>query len=142
MIEGLLGKILEAPVGNVVDVLGEVLNCKIKLNIIEQNTVSSHNFVRKVTISANELPVIKAHVKFDSSILPENILDELLKKKHGIGEILTQNNIHVTRNIISMNQNPDEGKATREYTILKDGIVWFTILEDIRLGTLGASNNS
>jgi chorismate-pyruvate lyase len=137
----LVNKILTAPVGHVSDVLSEILNCNINLQIIEQNTISPHKFVRKVTISANGLPVIKAHVKFDSTILPKFILDELLKKKQGIGTILTQNNIHAARNVISVNHNLDESKVSREYEILSDGTVWFTILEEIRLGALGANNN-
>jgi chorismate-pyruvate lyase len=139
--EYLVNKILTAPVGQVADVLSEILNCKINLKIIEQNTLSPHKFVRKITISANELPVIKAHVKFDSTILPKFILDELLKRKQGIGTILTQNNIHAARNVISVNHNLDESKVSREYEILRDGIIWFTILEEIRLGALGANNN-
>ena len=139
--EYLVNKILTAPVGHVADVLSEILNCKINLKIIEQNTLFPHKFVRKITISANELPVIKAHVKFDSTILPKFILDELLKKKQGIGTILTQNNIHATRNVISVNHNLDESKVSREYKILKDGILWFTILEEIRLGALSANND-
>ena len=137
----LVNKILTAPVGHVSDVLSEILNCKINLKIIEQNTLSPHKFVRKITISANELPVIKAHVKFDSTILPKFILDELLKKEQGIGTILTQNNISASRNVISVNHNIVENKASREYELLKDGIIWFTILEEIRLGALGANNN-
>ena len=139
--EDLLSKILESPVGRVVDVLSEILNCNINLQIIEQNTVSPHKFIRKISISANEIPVIKAHVKFDSVILPKFILDELLKKKNGIGTILTQNNINASRNVISVNHNLDENKVSREYELLKDGTVWFTILEEIRLDGLGANNN-
>jgi len=140
--ENLLEKILAAPVGQVVDVLSEILNSDIKLLTIEQNTVSPHKFERKVTISSDELPVIKAQVQFDSTILPKNILDELLKKKQGIGTILTQNNINATRKVLSLNHNPDENKATREYEIIIDGTTWFTILEEIRLDNLGTSNNS
>ena len=139
--EDLLSKILAAPVGRVVDVLSEILNCNINLQIIEQNTVSPHKFIRKISISANEIPVIKAQVKFDSVILPKFILDELLKKKNGIGTILTQNNINASRNVISVNHNIDENKVSREYELLKDGTVWFTILEEIRLDGLGANNN-
>ena len=139
--ENLLEKILAAPVGQVVDVLTEILNSDIKLLIIEQNTVSPHKFERKVAISSDEFPVIKAQVKFDSTILPKFILDELLKKKQGIGTILTQNNINATRKVISLNHNPDENKATREYEIIIDGTVWFTILEEIRLDSLGTSKN-
>ena len=138
----LVNKILTAPVGHVSDVLSEILNCNINLQIIEQNTISPHKFVRKVTISANGLPVIKAHVKFDSTILPKFILDELLKKKQGIGTILTQNNIHAARNVISVNHNLDESKVSREYEIIHNGIVWFTIMEEIRLGNLGSYKNS
>ena len=140
--ENLLEKILAAPVGKVVDVLSEILNSDIKLLTIEQNTVSPHKFERKVTISSDELPVIKAQVKFDSTVIPEVILDDLLKKKQGIGSILTQNNINATRKVISLNHNPDENKATREYEIIIDGVVWFTILEEIRLENLGTNKNS
>jgi chorismate-pyruvate lyase len=139
--EDLLNKILAAPMGRVVDVLSEILNCNIDLQIIEQNTVSPHKFIRKISISANEIPVLKAHVKFDSTVLPKFILDELLKKEQGIGTILTQNNISASRNIISVNHNFNENKASREYEVLKDGTVWFTILEEIRLDGLGANNN-
>jgi len=140
--ENLLEKILAAPVGQVVDILSEILNSDIKLLTIEQNTVSPHKFERKVTISSDGLPVIKAQVKFDSTVIPEFILEELLKKKQGIGSILTQNNINAARKVISLNQNTEENKATREYEVIIDGTVWFTILEEIRLDNLGTSKNS
>ena len=92
-IEDLLNKILDAPVGQVVTILSQVLNCNIKLKVIEQNKNSSGQFVRNISISAQEFPVIKANVKFDSAVLPELIITDLLKKKHGIGTILNMNNI-------------------------------------------------
>jgi chorismate-pyruvate lyase len=136
----LLNKILDAPVGQVVTVLGEVLNCSIKLQVIEQNTVSPNQFVRNISITAQEFPVIKANVKFDSTILPELIMTDLLKKRRGIGTILNVNNIKATRKILSLNQ--DENSASREYQIIHNDIVWFTIIEEIRLGNLGSNNNS
>lgn len=140
--EDLLNKILDAPVGKVIIVLRVILNCNIKLDVIEQNTISPNQFVRKVSITAQGLPVIKANVKFDSTVLPKFIMDELLKKKHGIGDILNTNNIDAVRNIISLNRNPDENKASREYEIIHNGTVWFTILEEIRLDNLGSDKNS
>lgn len=140
--EDLLNKILDAPVGKVITVLGEILNCDIKLEVIEQNTVSPNQFVRKVAITAQELPVIKADVKFDSTVLPEFIMTELLKKKQGVGDILNANNINATRNVLSLNRIPDENRASREYKIIHDGKVWFTIFEEIRLDNLGSYNNS
>jgi len=138
----LLNKILDAPVGQVVTVLGENLNCNVKLKVVEQNTISSNQFVRKVSITAQGFPVIKANVQFDSTILPDFVMSDLLKKKRGIGTILNVNNIKATRKIISMTHNPEENKASREYEIIHNGIVWFTISEEIRLGNLDSYNNS
>lgn len=138
-IENLLNKILDAPVGQVETILGEALNCNIKLQVIEQNKNSSGQFVRNISIIAQEIPVIKANVKFDSTVLPELIVTELLKKKHGIGTILNMNNIKATRKMLSLNQN--ENNAVREYQIIHNQIVWFTIIEEIKLGSLGSNNN-
>ena len=136
----LLNKILVAPVGQVITVLGEVLNCNIKLQVIEQNKNSSGQFVRNISIIAQEFPVIKANVKFDSAVLPELIVTDLLKKKRGIGTILNMNNIKATRKMLSLNQN--ENSALRKYQIIHNEVVWFTIIEEIKLGSLGSYNNS
>ena len=138
-IEDLLNKILDAPVGQVVTILGQVLNCNIKLQVIEQNKNSSGQFVRNISISAQEFPVIKANVKFDSAVLPELIITDLLKKKHGIGTILNMNNIKATRKMLSLTQG--ENSASREYQIIHNEVVWFTIIEKIKLGSLGSYNN-
>ena len=135
----MLNKILDAPVGQVEMILGEALNCKIKLQVIEQNKNSSGQFVRNISITVEEFPVIKANVKFDSTVLPELIVTELLKKKRGIGTILNMNNIKATRKMLSLNQN--ENSALREYEIIHNQIVWFTIIEEIKLGSLGSNNN-
>ena len=138
-IEDLLNKILDAPVGQVVAVLEEFLNGDIKLEVIEQNAVSSDQFVRKVSITAQGFPVINANVKFDSTVLPEFIMTDLLRKKLGIGEILNVNNIKTIRKMLSLNQ--DEDTASREYQIIHNEVVWFTIIEEIKLGSLGSYNN-
>ena len=139
-IEGLLNKILDAPVGQVVTILGEALNCNIKLQVVDQNKNSSGQFVRNISIMAQEFLVIKANVKFDSAVLPEVIITDLLKKKRGIGTILNMNNIKATRKMLSLNQ--DENSALREYQIIHNEVVWFTIIEEIKLGSLGSYNNS
>ena len=138
-IKNLLNKILDAPVGQVEMILGEELNCNIKLQVIEQNKNSSGQFVRNISISAQEFPVIKANAKFDSAVLPEVIITDLLKKKRGIGTILNMNNIKATRKMLSLNQ--DENSALREYQIMHNQIVWFTIIEEINLGSLDSNNN-
>lgn len=136
--EMLLRKILDAPVGQVVTVLGESLNCNIKLQVVEQNTVAPNQFVRKVTIAAQGLPIITANVEFDSTVLPKFIMDELLKKKRGIGTILNVNGIIATRKIISLNRHSNKNTVSRKYELIHEGVVWFTILEEIKLGNLGS----
>ena len=138
-IKKLLNKILDAPVGQVEMILGEALNCNIKLQVIEQNKNSSGQFVRNILIMVEEFPVVKANVKFDSTVLPELIITDLLKKNRGIGTILNMNNIKATRKMLSLNQN--ENSALREYEIIHNQIVWFTIIEEIKLGSLGSNNN-
>lgn len=140
--EDLLDKILDAPVGKVITVLRDNLDDNIKLEVIEQNAVTPNQFVRKVSITVQGFPVIKANVEFDSTVLPELILADLLKKKQGVGDILNANKINATRKIISLNRNQDENKVTREYEIIHNGIIWFTIIEEIRLVNLGSNNNS
>ncbi|MFB5619525.1 MAG: hypothetical protein ACE5RC_00135 [Nitrosopumilus sp.] len=140
--EDLLNKILDAPVGNVITILREILDNNIKLEVIEQNAITPNQFVRKVSITADGFSVIKANVEFDSTVLPELIMAEILKKKQGIGDILNANKINATRNIISLNRNHDENKVTREYEIIHNGIIWFNIIEEIRLDNLSSNNNS
>ena len=139
--EDLLNKILDAPVGKVLVVLKEILDSDVQLDVIEQNSISTNQFVRKVSITVQELPVIKATVKFDSAVLPEPIMAELLKKKRGIGDILNASGIGAIRNIISLSRNPGENKASRKYEIIYGKTVWFSIYEEIRLDSIGSNNN-
>ncbi len=140
--EDLLNKILDAPVGNVITILRDILDNNIKLEVIEQNAITTNQFVRKVSITVDGFPVIKANVEFDSTVLPELVKVEILKKKQGIGDILNANKINATRNIISLNRNHDENKVTRAYEIIHNGIIWFNIIEEIRLDNLSSNNNS
>ena len=140
--EILLSKILSAPVGKVVDVLCEILNSNIELKIIEQVSRSPNEFDRKVVISSNNFPIINAHTKFDSAVIPKGILDELLKKNQGIGAILSKNNIKATRKEISLTHDSIKNIVSRKYEIIYDESVWFTIFEMINLGSFNTNKNS
>jgi chorismate-pyruvate lyase len=141
-LDPLLKKILDAPVGEVEKTLRDVLEGDIRLDIIEQNQISGSNFLRKITITANEIPVICAIVNFDSKILPANVISEILQKKDGIGTILSRNNIKADRKIISTKYDDKLGKITRKYQIIKDNTVWFEIVEEIRLSYIISCKNS
>ena len=142
ILDPLLQSILDAPVGQVESTLKEVLECDVHLDIIEQNQISETNFVRKVTITANDLPVILAIVNFDSKNLPANVISEVLQKKDGIGTILTRNNIKTKRKIISIDYDDKLEKVTRKYQIIIDNTVWFEIIEEIRLDYITSCKNS
>lgn len=137
-----LKSLLDAPVGQIANTLEKILKCQVNLDIIEQNSTSGTEFVRKITITAKELPVIRAVVKFDSEVLPDNILSQLLKKKDGIGTILTKNSIKADRKVTSLSFDQDGGKVMRNYQIVYNGSVWFQISEEIRLEYSIGSKNS
>ena len=142
ILDPLLQSILDAPVGQVESTLKEALECDVHLDIIEQNQISLTNFVRKITITANELPVILAIVNFDSKILPSNVTSELLRKRDGIGTILTRNHVKAERRIISVDYDDNREKVTRKYQIIIDNTVWFEIIEEIRLDYITSCKNS
>jgi len=132
-----LKKILEAPLGQIVTVLGENLNCKISLDLIEQNTPKpGTKFERKIVVSADELPIIRAIIKFDRNVLPRSIVDDLLQKRRLIGTILNKNSIPNERNLISLNLDQDGKKIHRVYEIRSNGNVLFEISEEIKLDHL------
>lgn len=134
--------LLDAPVGQVKDTLEEILKCPVYLDIIEQNSTSGTKFSRKITITANELPIIRAVVAFDSSILPAPILSQLLRKKDGIGTILTKNKIKADRKVTSLSQDNNGNTVKRSYEIINNGSSWFEISEEIRLDYLSSCKNS
>ena len=141
ILDPLLQSILDAPVRQVESTLKVALACDVYLDIIEQNQISGTNFVRKVIITANELPVILAIVNFDSKILPSNVSSELLRKRDGIGTILTRNHIKSKRKIISVDYDDKREKVTRKYQIITDNTVWFEIIEEIRLDYIASCKN-
>ncbi|KRT61741.1 MAG: hypothetical protein XU09_C0004G0245 [Thaumarchaeota archaeon CSP1-1] len=141
ILDPLLQSILDAPVGQVESTLKVALECDVYLDIIEQNQISGTNFVRKIIITANELPVILAIVNFDSKILPSNVSSELLRKRDGIGTILTRNHIKSKRKIISVDYDDKREKVTRKYQIITDNTVWFEIIEEIRLDYITSCKN-
>ena len=140
-LDPLLKSILDAPVGQVESTISKVLECNVYLDIIEQNQLSGTNFVRKITITAKDLPVIRAVAKFDSKILPEQVMTELLRRKEGIGTILTRNKIKVDREVVSLDFKQNGKEVIRKYRIVFNKSVWFEILEEIRLDYITACKN-
>ncbi len=129
--ESLIKEILDAPLGQIKTMLEGHLNIKLKLDLIEQN-ISNSKFVRKITITAENLPLIRATIKFDKKILPKHIFDQLLQKRSIVGTILNINNIPNKKNIIV--QKINEGNTiTRTYQIKHDGKIFFQVSEEIRL---------
>jgi chorismate-pyruvate lyase len=140
-LDPLLKSILDASVGQVERTLSKVLECNVYLDIIEQNQLSGTNFVRKIIITVKDMPVIRAIAKFDSKILPEQIMTELLRRKEGIGTILTRNKIKADREVVSLDFKQNGKEVIRKYRIVSNKSVWFEILEEIRLDYITACKN-
>ncbi|MCV0411699.1 hypothetical protein [Nitrosarchaeum sp.] len=132
-----LKKILDAPLGQVVTVLGENLNCKICIDLIEQNTPKpGTKFERKIVVSADELPIIRAIIKFDRNHLPDYVVNELLQKRSLVGTILNRYSITNDKKVISTNFDKNGKKFYRIYEIQSYGKVLFEIDEEIKLDHL------
>lgn len=130
--DSLLKEILNTPLGNVVTMLERHLNYKIKIDLIEQNiSKPGARFTRKISIYANNLPLIKATIKFDKNILPKQMMSQLLQKTSLVGDILKQNNIPNEKKIISMEIKND--KIIRIYQIKFEKKILFEVSEVIRL---------
>jgi len=140
-LDPLLKSILDASVGKVESTLSKVLACNVYLDIIEQNQISGTNFVRKIIITVKDLPVIRAVAKFDSKILPEQVMTELLRRKEGIGTILTRNKIKADREVVSLDFKQNGKEVIRKYRIVSNKSVWFEIIEEIRLDYITACKN-
>jgi len=134
--------LLDAPIGYVEQTLAEILKKPVHVDVVEQNSTTGTEYVRKVVISAGQFPIVSAVVKFDSKIIPKPVMSDLLQKKEGIGNILRKNNISALRNAVSINFDPDGKKITRSYEILHSDSVWFQIYEELRLDLLSACQDS
>jgi len=138
--DSLIKEILDAPLGCVVATLENHLDCNIKLDLIEQNTSKlGSKFERKIMITANNLPLIKAVIKFDKKILPKHIVNQLLQKRSLVGTILNLNDIPNKKDIIFL--KIEKAKITRVYQIKYDQIIFFEISEEIRLDYIDSIQN-
>ncbi|EGP93879.1 hypothetical protein [Nitrosarchaeum koreense] len=133
----LMKKILDAPLGQVVTVLGENLNCKICIDLIEQNTPKpGTKFERKIVVSTDGLPIIRAIIKFDRNQLPNLVVNELLQKRSLVGTILNRYSILNDKKVISANFDKNGKIFYRVYEIQSHGKILFEIEEEIKLDHL------
>jgi len=133
--------LLYAPVGHVEQTIEEILKRPVRLDVIEQNLISGTRYSRKIVIAFGQVPIVRATVKFDSRNIPKLIMTDLLQKKEGIGNILRKHNITVQRNTLEINVESDGKKLTRAYEVWHDNLIWFDIIEEIRLDLLNACQN-
>ncbi|HSF27442.1 MAG TPA: hypothetical protein VD699_04355 [Nitrosopumilaceae archaeon] len=133
--------LLDAPVGHVEQTIEEILEKPVRLDVIEQNLISGTEYNRKIVIAFGKVPIVSATVRFDSKNIPKLIMTELLQKKEGIGNILRKHNITVQRNTLEINVESDGKKLMRSYEIWHNNLIWFDIIEEIRLDLLNTCQN-
>jgi chorismate-pyruvate lyase len=132
---------LNTPIGHVEQTVADILKRNVSFNVIEQTPIGKTEYLRKIIISADQFPIVSATVRFDSEIIPQHILAELLRKQEGIGTILQKHQVIAHRRSIVITVNTDGKKITRNYEIVQDSSVWFQISEEIRLDLLYACQN-
>ena len=133
--------LLDAPVGDVEKTVEEILKRSVRLDVIEQNLITGTMYNRKIVITVGQVPIVHATARFDSKNIPALIMTELLQKKEGIGNILRKHNITVQRKTLEISVEPDGKKLTRGYEILYNNVIWFKIIEKIRLDLLNTCQN-
>ncbi|HSB57768.1 MAG TPA: hypothetical protein VLD38_08180 [Nitrosopumilaceae archaeon] len=133
--------LLDAPVGRVEQTIQEIIKQPVRLDVLEQELISGTTYKRKIAISFGQIPIVHATVRFDSKRIPKLIMTELMQKKEGIGNILRKNNIAVQRKNLGMYVEPNGKKIIREYEIWYDNLIWFDIIEEIRLDFLNSCQN-
>ena len=134
--------LLDAPIGYVEKTLAQILKKPVNLGVVEQNSMSGTKYIRKVVLSSEKFPIVRAYVRFDSKIIPEYVMYDLLQKKEGVGTILTKYNVPTQRRSVVVNFDPDGKKMTRDYEIVHKDTVWFQISEEVRLDFLSACQYS
>lgn len=134
--------LLEAPVGFVEQTISDIIKKPVYLKVVEQNSIYNKAYVRKVVIGYDKFPILRANVEFDSRNIPKAVMAALLQKKESIGKILRNNKIIAQRIPISVDFEPAGKTVTREYKILCGSVVWFHVLEEIRLDFLCACKDS
>lgn len=132
---------MNTPIGHVEQTVADILKRNASFNVIEQTPIGQTEYLRKIIISADQFPIVSATVRFDSEIIPQHILEELLRKKEGIGTILQKYHVMAHRRSIVITVSTDGKKITRDYEIVQDISVWFQISEEIRLDLLYACQN-
>jgi len=133
--------LLDAPVGYVELTIEEILKRPVRLDVVEQNLISGTKYNRKTVMAFGQVPIVRATVRFDSKDIPKLIMIDLLQKKEGIGNILRKHNITVQRNTLEVNIESDGKKLTRAYEVWHDNLIWFDVIEEIRLDLLNACQN-
>lgn len=134
----LVRTLLDAPVGYVEQTISDILKMPARLDVIEQDTANGTDYTRKIIITSDQFPIIRATARFDSKILPKHVMTDLLEKKDGIGSILRKHCIAVRRGSVVLDFSSDGKKVTRSYQILFNNSIWFQISEEMRLDHLCA----
>lgn len=132
---------MNTPIGHVEQTVADILKRSVNFSVIEQTPMGQTEYLRKIVIAADQFPIVSATVRFDSKAIPGHILDELLRKKEGIGTILQKHHVIAHRQSIVVTISADGKKITRNYQIVQDASVWFHISEEIRLDILYACQN-
>ena len=127
-------KILLSEIGTVEMMLSIIADSPINVEVINQLDHTNGIIEREVWLKdKNDNKLLFARSYYNTTMLPQTIASDLLSGRGGIGSILMRYQIETYRKIIKLGFNSDKNTIFREYQIVHDKDVWFTIYEEFNL---------
>ena len=126
-------KLLLAERGSLEQTLSIIVNSPIKVEIVKQerDAKDPHRIMREVWLKdATGRRLVHATSFYNITYLPQEVADDLLLERMGIGSVIMKHNIETYRKIKKIGYNGDERNLWRLYQIMIDGVAVFEILEE------------
>jgi chorismate-pyruvate lyase len=134
-------KILLAEIGTVEQMLSIILDDNVTVKVIEQREYNGT--MERVVNLVGEEPIIVAKSTIDTTVLPEQVVEDIRAKRLGLGSILGRHRLETYRSILELGYEGSTDTIYRVYDIIYKGVKAFTIREEILRSALSrkTSNN-
>jgi len=127
-------RILLAEIGTVEQMLSIILDDTVTVKVIEQR--ECNGIIERIVNLVSEEPVIVAKSTIDTTVLPEQVVEDIRAKRLGLGSILNRHRLETYRNILELGYEGSVDTVYRVYGIIYKGVNAFTIREEILRGAL------
>jgi len=127
-------RVLLAEIGTVEQMLSIILDDTVTVKVIEQREYNG--IIERVVNLVSEEPVMVAKSTIDTTLLPEQVVEDIRAKRLGLGSILSRHRLETYRSILELGYEGSADTVYRVYGIIYKGVKAFTIREEILRGAL------